>query len=195
MTRYRAAIIAGIFVAAFASGVGLAYLKGGVPVKLQGLSFQARAAAIEQPIGFSRDGWEITATHQHPDHPPELALDGDPNTVWTSGEGMAPGMSLTVNLGKPRPVSRIVLRLPTDKKGDRPRGLAVETSPDGKQWERVDDATVNISEATGEASVDFPPRLAQALRLSQTGTREQALASCGHGAYWWSAGEVYVQGP
>ena len=101
-------------------------------------------------------------------------------------------MSLTVNLRKPQQIASVVLRLPIDKKDDHPRGLTVETSPDGERWETVPDATVTISEETGEASVTFQSRQARSVRLTQTGTREDALAACGHGAYWWSVGELLV---
>ncbi len=108
---------------------------------------------------------------------------------------MGPGMSLTVDLRTPQQIAAVILRLPIDKKDDRPRGLTVETSTDGEWWETVPDVTVTISEETGEASVTFPPRKARSVRLTQTGTREEALAPCGHGAFWWSVGELYVKGP
>ncbi len=188
-------IISGCFVAAFAAGVGVAYLRARVPASLTGLFSTAQAAPSEPLVGLSRDGWEVTATHQHPENPAQLALDGDPSTLWTSGMEMGPGMSLTVNLRKPQQIASVVLRLPIDKKDDHPRGLTVETSPDGERWETVPDATVTISEEAGEASVTFPSRQAGSVRLTQTGTREEALADCGHGAYWWSVGELYVKGP
>ncbi len=124
----------------------------------------------------------------------QLAIDAHPSTLWTSGEEMGPGMSLTVTLRKPREISGVILRVPADKKDDRPRGLTVETSPDDERWETVPDVTVTISEETGEASVTFPPRQARSVRLTQTGTREEALAACGHGAYGWSVGELYLDG-
>ncbi len=195
MNLRKAGIISGIFAAAFAAGVGVAYLKARAPLNVTELVSTAQAAPSEQPIGLSRDAWEITATHQHPENPPRLAIDADPTTLWTSGEEMGPGMSLTVDLRTPQQIAHVILRLPIDKKDDRPRGLTVETSPDGEWWETVPDVTVTISEETGEASVTFPPRKARSVRLTQTGTREEALAACGHGAYWWSVGELYLKGP
>ncbi len=195
MNLRKAGIISGIFAAAFAAGVGVAYLRARAPLNVTALVSTAQAAPSEPPVGLARGAWEITATHQHPESPPQLAIDADPITLWTSGEEMGTGMSLTVDLRTPQQITHVILRLPIDKKDDRPRGLTVETSPDGEWWETVPDVTVTISEETGEASVTFPPRQARSVRLTQTGTREEALAACGHGAYWWSVGELYVEGP
>ncbi len=195
MNLRKAGIISGIFAVAFAVGVGVAYLRARAPLNVTELVSTAHVSPSEPPVGLARDVWEITATHQHPDNPPQLAIDADPTTLWTSGEEMGPGISLTVDVRKPQQMAGVILRLPIDKKDDRPRGLAVETSPDGERWETVPDVTVTISEVTGEASVTFQPRKARSVRLTQTGTREEALAACGHGAHWWSVGELYVKGP
>ena len=195
MRLRKAGVITGVFAAALAAGVGVAYLQARAPLNITELVTPAQAAPFEPFVGLARDAWKITATHQHPESPPQLAVDGDPTTLWTSGEGMGPGMSLTVDLRTPQQIAGVILRLPIDKKDDRPRGLTVETSPDGEWWETVPDVTVTISEETGEASVTFPPRWARSVRLTQTGTQEEALAPCGHGGYWWSVGELYVKGP
>ncbi len=110
MRLRKAGVITGIFAAALAAGVGVAYLRAWAPLNITELVTTAQAVPSEPPVGLARDAWEITATHQHPESPPQLAIDADPTTLWTSGEGMGPGMSLTVDLRTPQQIAGVSRR-------------------------------------------------------------------------------------
>ena len=167
------------------------------PAQTQSAQTQpVRQAEVTGEPPLKRESWLVTATHAAAGHPATNLLDGDPTTLWTTGEGMAPGMALTVDLGKAERIDRAVLRLPVEKKDDRARILEVATSQDGKTWEVIHGAVVRIPQdkALWGTVVTFPPRTIRHLRLTQTAKTEAALADCGHGAFWWSAGELELYG-
>lgn len=117
---------------------------------------------------------------------PSLAIDGKPETRWTSGRPMDDTMWFMVDLGRSYSVRRIVLESKLSP-GDWPRGFAIETSEDGKTWQVVAKTTHGDEcQAGGVTTVSFAPTPARYVRIRQTGK-----AGCSGGLYW-SIHELHV---
>ncbi|WP_235921428.1 discoidin domain-containing protein [Lentzea tibetensis] len=104
---------------------------------------------------------------------PSNAVDGDPNTYWESTNHAFP-QSITVDLGQPRSVSRLVLKLPAHW-GARTQTIAVEGSTGGAYTTLKSSAQYNFSPNT---TVTFPASNQRYVRLTVT-------ANTG-----WPAGQV-----
>lgn len=110
----------------------------------------------------------------------QKTLDGDPGSAWTSDVPQAPGMALTVDCLRPLVLHRVVVRTGADTMG-LARGLAVETSADGKAW-----TTAAETQTLHEPDLDlrFNPVRARHLRLRLT---ESA-------GYPWTVAEIELYG-
>ena len=144
---------------------------------LNWLTFTVSGAPADPGAPLSRTGWSATASPSGGDV--SNALDGNPATRWTSGQGQANGHWFRVDLASPQAFDRV--KLDSGTGGDYPRGLRVEVSNDGTAWTQV---------ATGSGSgqfveVAFAARTARYLRLVQTG-------SAGN---WWSIHELDLIAP
>jgi glucosylceramidase len=107
------------------------------------------------------------------------AVDDDATTRFTTGTAQAPGQTLTVDLGRPELVRRVVLDTGADT-GDFPRGYELYASDDGQHFDRVATGT-----GSGQlTSIDIRPTPARALRIVQTGSAPQ----------WWSVADLRVYG-
>ncbi len=107
--------------------------------------------------------WTAQASHNAADA--GLAFDGDPDTVWDSQAGQAPGMWFQVDLGEVRVLDRVKVASPGR---GFPMGYRVKLSEDGQDWHLVAEELKN----RGDIDVAFPPCGARHLRLEQTGTPE-----------------------
>ncbi len=107
------------------------------------------------------------------------AVDDDATTRYTSGTAQAPGQTLTVALGRPALVRRVVLDTGADT-GDFPRGYELWASRDGTSF-----AKVASGAGTGQlTAIDIRPTFARALRVVQTGSSGS----------WWSVADLRVYG-
>lgn len=125
-----------------------------------------------------------TAQASHREGPEERAFDRLPETRWSTGTPMQPGMWFQVDFGDPVRFNEIILdsqRSPHDW----PRGLKVEVSLDGEDWQQVaffED--VSSHQRNGVFTVQFEPVTARFLRLTQTGQSER---------WYWSIHELLVR--
>jgi hypothetical protein len=88
------------------------------------------------PVGSPCDGPPLTIESLETDLLPErahLALDGDPDTWWDTGQPQQPGDGLLVTLDAVREVSGLELALGPQYWGF-PRRLSIEASVDGRDW-------------------------------------------------------------
>ncbi|RJX40403.1 fibronectin type III domain-containing protein [Paenibacillus pinisoli] len=126
---------------------------------------------------LSRLGWIAASTPSSGDAAANL-LDGDMSTRWSTGAAMAPGQSLTVDMGSPKSFSKIVMDS-TGSNDDYARGYEVYVSQDGVNYGSV------IASGTGSGPVvtaQFSQVSARYLKIVQTGTASN----------WWSIRELKV---
>ena len=88
------------------------------------------------PVNLAR-GKKASATASQDGHPPEHAVDGNPDTRWCSPNGSA-GQTWTVDLGEPQPVTGCQILWEMDDTNYRYR---VEGSADGQDWKLLSDQT------------------------------------------------------
>lgn len=117
-------------------------------------------------------GRPATATGSQDVYTPGKAVDGDANSYWESANNAFP-QSLTVDLGSPYAVRRLVLKLPPSSAwGARTETVAVLGSTDGSSFStvvgaqgyRFDPATGNTATVTLPANTNL-----RHLRLTVTG--------------------------
>jgi hypothetical protein len=110
-----------------------------------------------------------------------MALDRDPATRFTSGVPQGGGESLTLDLGRPRPVLGLVLDAASSA-NDSPAAFKVELSFDGKSFSQV--AKVGgTAPVLALAEAFFPSLEARWVRVTQTGKRP---------GFYWSVHELYL---
>lgn len=129
---------------------------------------------------LSRTDWTLTADGVTPteDDPLANAVDGDPATRWSSGEGQDTDMSLTVDLGAQQTFTEVSLDV-GESIGDYLRSYVVQVSDDGQTWRSV----ARGPGRTGEMVVALPATRARYLRIGST-------AQSGS---WWSIAELNVR--
>jgi hypothetical protein len=106
------------------------------------------------------------------------ALDGKPDTRWSSRALQQPGMWFELDLNEIRTVSRLALDT-TGSPNDYPRGYVVRLSTDRQQWVEV----ARRDQNNAALDVSFAPRPARYLRIEQTGSADR---------WWWSIHGVTV---
>jgi alpha-L-arabinofuranosidase len=128
-------------------------------------------------------GWQVSASHNNRTEGADnlrQAIDNNPATRWSTLAPQQPGMWFQIDLGSPRPVSRIVLNNDLSPR-DYPRGYVVRLSSDGQQWRPVAENPRNDR----PLEVIFSPRPARFIRIEQTGSDP---------TYWWSIHRVDISG-
>jgi hypothetical protein len=157
---------------------------------------QARYLRIELTRGSDRYWWSIygitvrsdsfewnaSASHNNNVTGPDnlmQALDGRPETRWSSREQQRPGMWFELDLNKVRTVSGLTLDSARSTQ-DYPRGYLVRVSTDRNQW-----VEVARSDRTDRAlDISFNPRSARYIRIEQTGSAD---------GWWWSIHRIIVK--
>ncbi len=140
------------------------------------LSWPGRPWTPSSTARLDPSGWTLAASSQPTDpccvdEQPANAIDGDPQTRWSTGAPQHPGQWLAVDLGAER--SFDTLMLDDNRAGDHPRGYAVYAGNDP----RMLGAPVATGTGTrGAMVITFEPVSARYLRIVQTG----AAGS------WWS---------
>jgi hypothetical protein len=107
------------------------------------------------------------------------ALDGRPDTRWSSQAVQQPGMWFELNLHKIRPIRGLALDT-AGSPNDYPRGYVVRVSTDRQEWVEV----ARNDRNDRALDVDFSPRPARYVRIEQTGSADQ---------WWWSVHGVTVK--
>jgi hypothetical protein len=151
-----------------------------VTVTVAGQVSNPQAFTVLSPAdALPRDAWVVTASSSAPGEPPSNTIDGDLGTRWSSGAGMVPGMSLTVDMGSPATFHQVVMDSGASS-GDYARGWEIAVSDDGVTW--------SPPVATGAGSgrivtASFPVQTARYVRIVQTADG---------GGFWWSVAELYA---
>jgi hypothetical protein len=158
------------------------------PKKSDVVDFMVKAK-VNRP-GLPADNWILTDnTHDNPVMARIIgqdALDGSEISRWTTGRSLQPGDSVTLDMGAPQTVSRIVLDS-SQYPGDYPQGFQLDASLDGKSWTEVAHQSEQETMAAvqhGVLTIDFPSTKTRFLRVTSVG---------GH-SLWWSIAELNVYG-
>jgi glucosylceramidase len=125
---------------------------------------------------LDRSGWRATASTSEFRQGPELAIDGDLATRWSSGTDQRPDQWLAVDLGAARTFRAVTIDA-GNSAGDYPRRYEVAVSDDGATWGAA------IAGGAGDSdlfTVELPETTARHLRVRQTGAV----------ARWWSIHEL-----
>lgn len=126
--------------------------------------------SILPPALTNRAKWKVTASANP--KAAVLAIDGNPETRYTTGCSQAPGQWFQVELPEPTLIGSLLLDTGKSK-GDYPRGYKVELSLDGAAWGKpVAEGKGN----TGNTEITFPPVQTKFVRITQTGSTQ--------GTYW-----------
>jgi hypothetical protein len=107
------------------------------------------------------------------------AIDGKPETRWSSRIPQQPGMWFEIDLNQVRMVRGVALDSAGSPK-DYPRGYAVSLSSDRNQWTEVARAAANDR----ALDIEFSPYPARYIRIEQTGQDP---------VYWWSIHGISVK--
>lgn len=136
---------------------------------------------FSQEQGLDRTGWTASASSSNINESPANALDGDPNTRWSSGTSQSGGEWFQVDMKSMKSFNKVTLDS-TGSANDYPRGYQVFVSTDGANWGSA------VASGTGSSAVTtitFPTQYARYIKIVQTGTGT---------FYWWSIHEFYVHG-
>ena len=127
-----------------------------------------------EPTVINRAGWKATATNTGGSDVPANMFDGNQNTRWSTGTPMAPGQSVTVDMGTTHPVKQVTLD--SGNNTDDPAAYQVLLSTDGTNWGNP----MATGPGTGPLMVvHFPATNARFIKVVQTGTSSA----------WWSMTE------
>ena len=126
-------------------------------------------------------GWTATANPNGPTDPccssdvAGHAVDDDASTRWSTGAAQTPGQYLQIDLGRPQPLSELVLDTGAGT-GDYPRGYTVTASADGTHW-----STVASGAGTGQLTT---------ITLSGAPVRYVRITLTASSGSWWSVADV-----
>ena len=122
------------------------------------------AIEAQEPASPSRpeDPGPRRASASHHGEDAELALDGDPRTVWSSGAAQVPEMWMEIDLGSVQAIRQVALQGPEQ---EFPRGLLVVVSADRRSWQVVARRERLIR---APVTVRFPAVQARYIGLEQT---------------------------
>jgi len=100
------------------------------------MTVEQLAALWRQPTAMQKLGATITADNAHPSHPPELAIDGDPSTLWhTNWEPMArPPHYLILDLKESVHLLGMTYLPRQDMTNGGIARYEIYVSADGKEW-------------------------------------------------------------
>jgi glucosylceramidase len=126
-------------------------------------------------------GWTATGNPNGPTDPccsadvASHAVDDDASTRWSTGAAQTPGQYLQVDLGRPQPITQLVLDTGAST-GDYPRGYTVTASTDGTLW-----TTVVTGASTGQLTT---------ITLSGAPVRYLRVTLTTSSGSWWSVADV-----
>jgi O-glycosyl hydrolase len=131
-------------------------------------------------VTLPRTGWTVSASASSADDPPGNAIDGDPATRWSTGQGMQPGDWFQLDLGSRQTFDRIVLDT-TASPGDGVVRYEVQVSDDGTTWS----APIATGPGSTVTAIQVPPVTGRFIRVVNQGSSGS----------WWSIHELTVQAP
>lgn len=147
------------------------------------------AAVEEGAHEVSPPQFTVHATHNAADI--VRALDGDPGTRWASAARQGSGEAITLEFAQPVDVAHVRLELGARSLGDYPRGLLVESSPDGEVWHTL--FGEDILPRLGVSLVRQPRAPAIDVPLPINRTRWLRLRTMGETRSWfWSIHELRI---
>lgn len=126
-------------------------------------------------IELSSAQWTVTANRNSDNA--FLAIDGNDNTRWTTGQAQSAGQQFTIDLNSIQIFDRLILDS-SDSSGDYPRNYEVEVSNNGSQWSTV---AAGTGTTNGLTVIDFADQNASHVRISQLGSASRN---------WWSIHEL-----
>ena len=134
------------------------------------------------------DSWSLSSSSDHIDEDATAnalnaianAIDGDPDTRWSTREDQTSGQYFQLDLGSSQSFDRIVLDS-QESSNDYPRAYSVFVSNDGNDWGSA--ITSGVGSADGNTVIDFANQNARYIRIEQTGSSEE---------YWWSIHELTI---
>jgi hypothetical protein len=143
---------------------------------------------------LAREGWRLAGSPGSGD--PQPAVDGRPDTRWTTGRPQRPGDWLRVDLPAVTTLVGVDLELGTFST-DYPRGTFVEVRGEDGTWARVATeltllgplvwaGTHVLRDGVMRVALRFPPSRARAVRVVLTD---------GDPAFDWSVAELHLLGP
>ena len=92
---------------------------------------------LRAEFGYAKQGWKAEGgTPADSAHAAAAAVDADPATSWLPAAGNAP-QRLTVDLGRPLPLTAFVYTPPTNGKRPLMAAGTLEWSKDGKRWRKA----------------------------------------------------------
>ncbi len=111
------------------------------------------------------------------------AIDGKPETRWTTDRSMKPGDAFILELPDVQKVAKLVIDYRGSAK-DYPRGYQVELSTDNQDWKKVagQGSGEMTSPEAGLLTIEFPGQKAKFIRITQLGS-----------VWWyWSINEMAI---
>jgi len=136
-------------------------------------------SSANQDTPLNRSRWNVTASsNAGSGQTPDKAIDGNPNTRWSTGTSQTNGQYFQVNMGTTQTFSKLVLDAGSST-NDYPRGYAVYVSNDGQNW---GSAIANSSGSSAVTTITFPTQSARYIKIVQTGST----------GWWWSIAEFNV---
>jgi F5/8 type C domain len=136
-------------------------------------------SAAPSGTALGRTGWVAsTNSRSSGSDVPGNAIDGNPNTRFSTDQLQAPGLYFEVNLGSAQSFDELEMDVPNSA-NDYARGYNVEVSANGSSWTTVASCT-----GTGTPEVvSFPTQTAQYV---------QVVLTASNPSYWWSIDEFYL---
>jgi hypothetical protein len=157
----------------------VAQLRAATQVRTQPMSAEEITTLLPHPLANSQL-WKVTAS-DNPGSAP-LAIDGKPETRYTTGVPQHPGQWFKVELPEAAEISSIELdqqKFSTDF----PRAYSIQISDDGVKWGKP----IAQGKRSGPVTeIPFPPVKTRFLRIMQTGSV---------GRYSWSIAELRLLQP
>ena len=151
--------------------------------KLLGLSaclgsFVFTTNSFSQSI-LDRSSWSLSSNRNAADS--FFAIDGNPNTRWTTRQRQRDGQYFEVNFNDTITFNRVALDT-RQSENDYPREYELQISNDGSTWTTVASAE---PDASGFTTINFSEQTASHIRIEQLGSDNR---------YWWSIHELNVIG-
>ncbi|MER5689542.1 discoidin domain-containing protein [Streptomyces sp. NPDC002205] len=131
-------------------------------------------------VPLDRGGWTATASSSSAGDPVGNAVDGDPATRWSTGQGMQPDDWFQVDLGSLQTFNRLVVDT-TASNQDFAKQFEVYVSDDGTDW--------------GKPIATGPGSTLDEILLPQIKGRYIRLVNRSSAGNWWSIHELNVLEP
>jgi len=149
--------------------------------ELRAYTDQISHPIFEPKNRLDRTKWKTNANAN--DTQSALAIDNDVNSRWTTKTKQSPGQSFILDMGAMEEFNaiEIISRSGQLSELDYARGYVIQSSQDGTNWE--DSIAEGNGDTSGITRIDFEPRNARYIRITQTGSDS---------FYWWSIHDLNI---